>query len=273
VQQALPPGSSPVTNAILFSADSTDCTACLDTGIYQVSFDGANLVRLPVTGLFPAWTDNFRRIAYIRNGELFLANADGSAEVQVTHAYMRLGAPSWGTAGPDVLAACQPDRAIEICLIDPETGRVRSVESAELTDKPTAILYWISERDGMIGGDDLTFNVAGQVIDTIPLSGRVSPNRERIAHIVDRQLAVSTILGEETRALTTDTTTKGFPIWSPDGQLIVFSVAPGDGFIYLFAVRADGNTPAYQLVARPIARGPEARPDVLETWLGYGWAP
>src|SRR5690606_23149258 len=109
------------------------------------------------------------------------------------------------------------------------------------------------------------------LVDTLPAPGRVSPDGRRIATISNRQVAIVDVGGGNPTVLAEGPATKGFPVWSPDGERVLYTVAPGDGGLYLNIARVDGGA-AYRLVPEPIAAGPAARPERCETLLGYSWS-
>ncbi len=266
-----PRGSAPVTNAILFAANSFNCTECLETGVYSVSFDGSNLNRLSVDGLFPAWDHSFGRFAYIDSGDLYVANANGTQPTRITHAYMNLSAPQWNADDRTLAATCTPYGQFDVCLIDSETGAVRNITQEVLYGTGIPFPYWVSNDS--LGLGETEIDLAGLITQTLPVSGRLSPNGNRLVTIENKQLVVMNPDGTDKLTLTTDSTTKGFPVWSPDGSLIIYTVAPGDGGLYLFAIRANGSSPGYSVVPRPIVVGPSTRPLSVDLYLGYSWAP
>lgn len=266
-----PRGSDAVSNGVLFAASSFNCADCLETGLYFVAFDGANLTKLPISGFYPAWAPDFKRYAYVQNGELFIANADSSEPAQITHSFMGLSSLDWSTDGNQILAGCLPYNQHDVCLIDVETGLTKNI--TERIDHGSGIPYpsWFNPERILIG--QVLVDPIGVQISTVFTPGRASPDALRYAGILRRQLVIMNPDGSDQRSLTRDATTKGFPIWSPDGSLVIYTVAPGDGRLYLWAARVDESNPPYQLVARPIAPGPSERPDAVNTWFGYSWAP
>lgn len=274
--EVIPPtGSAPVSNGILFAATNFNCPDCLETGIYFVTFDGANLTKLPITGLYPAWAPDFTRIAYVVDGELWISNADSTDQKQITHAHYSISSIQWSPDDGHVLATCQPYGQFDACLIDIATGAISNLPSTQAITIGSGLSNptFVSIDRILIGKVILDGSGIGLVGSTAE-PGRASPDGTRMAMIVKRQLVVGTYPdGADRKQLTTDSPTKGFPIWSPDGTLVIYSVAPGDGKLYLYAARADGLNPPYQLVSRPIAAGPLERPSILTTYFGYGWAP
>ncbi len=266
-----PRGTSAVTNAVLFATSSFNCDTCLETGIYTVSLDGSNLTPLRIDGTFPAWAPGFDRFAYVHRGELYIANANGSQPTQITGAVMNLAAPQWHRGGRNIVADCTPYGQHDVCLVDTEDGRVRNITPEVVYGTGIPYPYWLGDAELVLGQTrvDLSANITG----TLPRVGRVSPDGARIAYIRSQQLYIANVDGSNEVRLTDDATTKGFPVWSPDNQLIIYTVAPGDGYLYLYAVRAAGNAEPYALVAPPMTSGPIGRPDAVGTWLGYSFAP
>ncbi len=268
----LPQGSSAASNGILFAASSFNCSVCLETGIYFVSFDGANLTKLPLTGLYPAWSPDFTRIAVVQDGELVIANADSSNPTVVTHAHYNLSALQWNKDGSQILATCQPYVQFDTCLIDPKTSAINDITQNVTFDTGLANASYAS-ADRILIGKTIT-DLLGVQVGSAIAPGRVSPDGAKFAFIESRQLSVGSFpdAGDAER-ITHDPTTKGFPIWSPDSLMVFYTAAPGDGGIYLWGIRADGVNGPKQLVGKPIVAGPTPRPTLLTTWLGYSWAP
>ncbi|MBN1430128.1 MAG: PD40 domain-containing protein [Anaerolineae bacterium] len=268
---SLPTGSGATSNGLLFAANSFNCPSCLEAGIYFVTFDGANLVKLPVSGFYPAWAPDFTRFAFVQNGELYIANADGSSPTQLTHSFLGLSSLDWSDDEKQILANCMPYGQHDACLIDTETGLVRNITEDITHGSGIPYPSWFSSDRILIGA--VLLDPLGVQISTVFTPGRASPDGTRYAAILKKQLVIMNPNGSDQNKLTSDPTTKGFPIWSPDGSLVFYSVASGDGHLYLWASRADGANPPYQLVARPIGPGPLERPEVIDTWYGYSWAP
>lgn len=268
VELALPEGSDPQTGRIVFVADDTNCGDCVPSGVYVVDANGDNLEEMPIDGLYPAWSPGFDRIAYVSDGELFIANADGSDETQVTHAFMNLGAIDWDDNGEMIVAECSPYGQLDVCVIDVQQGLVMDITGLlSKTDTDLRRPYWWGD-DIVVGTEIL--NQAGTATGTIGIAGRVAPDGGQIATIIDRQMAITNINGANEDILTSGPATKGFPVWSADGGSVLYTVAPGDGGLYLNASRADGSG-AYRVIPDAIAAGPGERPDAIETFYGYNW--
>jgi Tol biopolymer transport system component len=265
----LPDGSDPVTGQLLFAVDDTGCDNCLATGIYTVTPREDDLAQLPVEGFYPIWSPDFTRMAYIRNGELFIANADGSDETQVTHAYYGLTTLDWHENEVSIVAECQPYDEPDVCIVDLTRGTISNITSQLSSESAVRQPAWMGED--IITGREV-INGQGEVVDVLPAEGRLSPDGTQLATIVDRQLAILSLQGGQATPLTSGSATKGFPIWSPDGSQIVFTVAPGDGGLYMNIIRVDGSG-ASRFVDEAIAAGPDDLPPEVTTYFGYSWAP
>jgi Tol biopolymer transport system component len=269
-----PSGSSPVTNGVLFASNAFNCPECLETGIWFVTFDGAQLLQMPgIDGMFPAWSPDFQRFAFVKDGEIYLANADGSSVTQLTHGLREFTSTQWSADGTKLLTTCQPYGQYDACLVDTNTGEIRNITESLVFGPGVFYPTWISEERILLA--QVVLDTNGVQVGSIGsvFKPRFSPDGSLIAGINSRQVVVSDATGTDITRLTTDAPTKAYPVWSPDSSLIVYSQAPGDGRVYLYAIREDGVNGPYRLVARPIAAGPSPRPDVLNVYFGYSWAP
>jgi len=269
-----PSGSSPVTNGVLFASNSFNCTDCMASGIYFVTFDGAQTSKLPnINGFFPAWAPQFQRFAFVQDGEIYLANADSSGVTKLTHGMREFTTLQWNQRGNQILATCQPYGQLDTCIVDANTGAIQNI-TENLTYGPgTGSPTWISDERILLG--QVIMDATGVQVGSIGAVGkaRYSPDGSQIAGIKSRQVVLADATGNVTKTLTTDASTKTYPIWSPDGTLLIYSQAPGDGKVYLYAIRADGANGPYKLAKQPIAAGPTTRPDILTVYFGYSWAP
>ena len=273
VPVALPSGSSEVSNKILFAASNFNCPDCLPTGIYAVDFSGANLAQIPgINGIYPTWSPDFTRIAFVQDGEIHIANADGSDPVTVTHASVNLSSIQWSGSGSQLLATCQPFGQFDTCLVEPVTGAIHNLTENITIGSGLPNASWVSADRILVG--QVVLDLVGVQVGSTASSGRASPDGTKLAFISSRQLNVGAFPdGGGALKLTSESTTKGFPVWSPDGTLIFYSTAAGDGKIFLWGVRADGVNGPYPLVTSPISVGPTQRPTSIDSWLGYSWAP
>ncbi len=264
-----PRGSRRQEGMILFAANSFNCPDCLETGIYRIKPEEGAPERILDHGLYPTWAPDFTRFAYIENGELYIVNADGSNPTQMTHAYRQLSAPVWGRDRNFVVATCTPYGQYDVCLVDVRTGAIINLTEPITFDTGIPYPSWYLDKI-LVGPTVIT--TAGEVVTNLPLSGRISPDGRQIVSVVDGQLVVANVDGVNAVQITADETTKGFPVWSPDGMQFVYTVARGDGRLYLYIIQADGSA-AVPLLSQPIALGPVGIPERIETYYGYSWEP
>jgi Tol biopolymer transport system component len=267
----LPDGAFQATDAIIFTARNDNCDTCLESGIYTVHVDGSELSQLPIDGLFPAWSPDFRRIAFVRGGELFMSGSGGESAVQITHALRGLGPVRWSADGGLILAACSPYGERDVCVIDLSTGAIKNL-SEEITGDSTSFPPYWYRADQVAHGTRL-LDLDGALLSTsLPAVGRVSPDGSQLVTLVDRQITlVNPGDGSETQLTTTDTL-RDYPVWSPEGDFLIYTAASETGSLYLNAIRvADGR--ATLVVADPIAAEPTPLRSRIRTYLGYNWAP
>jgi WD40 repeat protein len=63
---------------------------------------------LIVNAYFPAWSPDGELIAFVRDGELWIASKDASVEQQLTHGLGRVVTPTWSSDGSKILFARFP---------------------------------------------------------------------------------------------------------------------------------------------------------------------
>lgn len=269
-----PSGSSPVTNGVLFASNAFNCPDCQESGIYFVTFDGAQVSKLPnITGFFPAWAPDFQRLAFVSDGEIYLANADSTNVTKLTHGMREFTTLQWSQDGTKLLATCQPYGQYDACIVDTTTGATQNITENLVYGSGISYPTWISEERILIG--QVVVDTTGVQVGSIGsiFKGRFSPDGSQITGIKNRQVVIADATGTQIKNVTNDSPTKAYPIWSPDGTLIIYELAPGDGRVYLYAIRADGVNGPYKLAKGPIAAGPTTRPDALNVFFGYSWAP
>ena len=169
---------------------------------------------------FPAFSPDGRRIAFSTcniggtNCDIWLTNADGSNQIQLTTNENNELIPSWFPDGE------------QIAFISNRTGHW-TLWAVNLTTKRERMLLDLK--------DDLEY-------------ARLSPDGKQIVFNFKRNGGVinvwtAALAGGEPKQLTFDKELMGFPSWSPDGQLIAFQMRRGDA-THVMVMPSEGGTPA-----------------------------
>ncbi|HEX9984269.1 MAG TPA: S9 family peptidase [Thermoanaerobaculia bacterium] len=219
----------------------------------------------------PKLTPDGKRIAYVVNradmersaydAEIWLAEADGSRNLQLTSAPGNDNTPRWSPDGKRLAFLSEREGRAQIFVINPDGG-----EAAKLTSEPTAIRTFDWSPDGK----SIAFL---RMEGPSPEEEKRIKEREdvRIADVDDKHvhLYVADVATRAVRRLTRGAfSIYGFD-WSPDGKTIAFDRAPVGGLdgmyrtdLYLLSVEDGTQTP---LLARGgLDRGPRFSPDGKE---------
>ena len=210
--------------------------------IYLMNPDGSGQTRItdnPFNSYRPSWSPDGKQIVFASadSGELFVINADGSAQMRLTAG--QSGHPSWSPSGKLIAFSGQEptDSVSEISVVNVDgSGRRQLTHDGQTNEKPS----W-------------------------------SPDGTRIAFDSKRggnfDIFVMNADGTGERRLTTEAAVDEWPAWSPDGRSIAFvHELPGGAAIDV--IKADGSgqttvTEGQDAGARP---GTEAPTDVHGVW-------
>ncbi|HPF72646.1 MAG TPA: hypothetical protein PLX09_03480, partial [Xanthomonadaceae bacterium] len=213
-----------------------------------------------------------QRIAFRRgvmpNSDLFVMNADGSNQRQITHFGAAMPGFDWSSDGRWLLFASDHDGSMRLWRIDPDSGELRATgvrnvywpDSARLRD----VLVFTR---GQASSDVAEVDVDGELDATPRLVSQSSrgdslpsyaPDGERIA-FVSRRLGEAGIFvrdqgGVRNIALHGDAEVDK-PIWSADGRWLAYVVGGGSGRLFLAdvaAARTREVTPAGYSASRPV---------------------
>jgi TolB protein len=106
--------------------------------IYTIAIATHQLTKLITGGVntYPAWSPDGKRLAFRRilgemNSEVFLANADGSGQQNLTNDPAFDGWPAWSPDGSKIAFASNRGRSYEIYVMNPDGGSVRKVAANE----------------------------------------------------------------------------------------------------------------------------------------------
>jgi Tol biopolymer transport system component len=260
--------------------------------IWTMSPDGSNQVNLTASSegedFGPNWRADGKKIAFTSDREtptnptvpdiggpdfeIFVMDADGSNQRQITFNALDDEAPGWSPDGKRIVFERDFDPVRGQLDFDIFTMRANGAHELNLTNSPGVLdfdpewspdgrrIAFTSERDG----DDEIYtmrpNGSGvrQLTFTDQIDGEASwsPDGRKIAFSSERdavpetpfQVEVYTMRadGRDQTRLTFDDLSDGFPAWSPDGRQIAFSsfrdVTPGNEFnAEIFTMRADGS--------------------------------
>ena len=219
------------------------CTAAPGEPVGFSSCDGA-------TTFFdrdPAWSSDGTRIAlagfgegFTDDGEIFLRNANGSGDTQLTSGPGYDDDPAWAPGDQYLTFTTDRDGNSEIYSMDATGGAETNVTNHPAADfaaapGPTGKIAFATNR----GGNTDVYVMDSDGGNALPLtdhpasdgSPNWSPDGSRIAFISSRDGNVEIYMmdadgSDETRLTTTPTEAEVLPAWSPDGQQIAF-VLPG----------------------------------------------
>jgi Tol biopolymer transport system component len=186
----------------------------------------------------PAWAPDGTRIAFVKQNfdgtsAIWVMDADGSNQVQLTDAATINVHPNWSPDGARIAFASDRDGNFELYTIAPDgTGLTRlTFTVGQQEDNPN----WSPDGQRMVHD--------ACVSPTYPCPG--SPNYEIFVMRAD---------GSSRRRLTNDPSIDWNPAWSPDGTQIVFRSDRSPDGTELWKMNADGSG-VVQLTLGPFQGG------------------
>lgn len=210
------------------------------------------------------------------NQEIYVMNADGSAQQRLTHEKAQDASPAWSPDGSKLAFTSQRAGGFDIFVMDARGGAARRLTyfterglgAAEPAWSPDGkriafrtrvnqVDIWVINVDGT-GAVQLTNDAAG---DAAPAW---SPDGRRIAFASRRggaaEIMVMNADGKNVVRLTSNSVLDTGPAWSPDGRRIVFH-SERDGNREIYVMNADG-TNVVRLTNDPVEDGhPSFSPD------------
>jgi Tol biopolymer transport system component len=185
--------------------------------IYTISADGSNIQNLSNNNVGgdhdPRYSADGKRIVYVGvrggNEEIFVMNADGSGQTQLTFDSFHNEVPAW-TADGRIVFVSDRDGNGELYIMNADGSHVR-----RLTDNPA--------------------------LDYFPAP---APHGDKIAFISDRDgtfdIYTTTTSGGPVQRVTSSPIADVWPIWSPYGNDIAFTRWDGSEHV-LYTVHSDGT--------------------------------
>lgn len=207
--------------------------------VYTMAFDGSDLRRLtddPAIDAFPVYSPDGDRIAFaserLGKQELFVMNADGSDQVRLVHIDDDLDEthPTWSADGGQIAfirSIVPPGTAGGLWVMGSDGSDPHLLLSAPLVAFPT----WSPDGTRIafqreVGDEPRlgAFDIAtGEVVDLGPgWLPRWSPDSSRLAFSMPGGGIYVLEVADPTRRLMVHPTGEA-PIWSPDGDWLVFT--------------------------------------------------
>ncbi|MDP6494406.1 MAG: trypsin-like peptidase domain-containing protein, partial [Dehalococcoidia bacterium] len=204
--------------------------------------DGTKLVYVSPRGL-------------VSNLDIYISNADGSAESRLTFNGAADIYPSWGPRSEKLVFVSNRDENNEIYIMNADgTGETRLTNNDASDDAPHispdgTMIAFNSDRDGNneiyimdIDGGNVRRLTNSESMEERP---RWSPDGQRIVFDSDASgnLDVYAMDADGTNMVRLTDSTDGelFADWSPDGAKIVYGAALQSGALELFVMNADGS--------------------------------
>jgi Tol biopolymer transport system component len=195
--------SSPGLIAFASDRDHPLSCNCVPSGyqlIYSMNSNGTGAKRLTFnnTGIgdsSPDWSYDASKLAFVRSEQVWVMNADGSGQTQVTHDTGGVFMPSWSPDGTKIAYELRASGTSQIVVINANGSNQQALTSASLNSENPA---W-------------------------------SPDGTKIAFDSDRgvtglpEIYVMNANGSSQTPLTTDTYSATAPAWSPDGTKLAFT--------------------------------------------------
>jgi len=266
-----------------------------DGGIYLVDNDGGGLRRL-TQGEFPTFSPEGTRIAFTRNGQVHVMNADGTGISRVTDQARAPSGLAWSPDGTRIAFVGTRSGEAGLIIVDPDGGAPRVVGGnipwvirhtaaalparlIEMTPSwsPDGTRILVDASDGFylidVASGEASF-LAEHQPDCGPWNAAFSPHGTTIAFTRWQPSGESPLIfcrlagiflmdadGTDVRRLTDRSLLPWGPAWSPDGTHIAFFNQPGGpGALYVVNVDGSGLTKLADIGGGDLARFLPASP-------------
>lgn len=209
------PSCSPDGSKIIFNSDKI-----WDQDLYVVtltpSVSEQRLTRAFKLEQSPEWSPDGRRIAYSANGEILVANPDGSGAVNISRSPRSIDvSPSWSPNGRQTAFVSDRSGTPEIYVMSSSGGNLRKVSSGGYSTDPS-------------------WSPAPEV------------NRIAFVKLEGGEANIFTVNpdGSDEQRLTWSSRRNENPAWSPDGHYIAFtSNRAGQSDLYLMYLNGQNQRP------------------------------
>jgi len=225
----------------------------------EINVTGADLF-----GVNPVWSFDSRKIVFSGDradrAEIYTVDIDGNHLSQITHSTTDLAAgrpgidPIWSSDGKRIAftvppALPQTDANWDVYVINAD-----GTHMTRLTEDPARdeLIGWTPDGRQILFTSERSGRLATYIMNADGTQQRTffqlcaypvwSPDRSQIACGHDGQLFIMNGDGSQRNLLTKEPGNNFNPIWTPDGQYIVFSSFSTDWqFGAIYVVRADGT--------------------------------
>ena len=194
-----------------------------------------------------------------RNWDIFVMDADGTNQINITQDNALDRAPAWSPDGSKIAFSSQRGAISDIYVIDADGGNLTRLTDDPAQDETPAWspdgsrIVFASKRDGNFEIYVMDADGSNEVrLTDSPREEYTpdwSPDGNRIAFFSDKCLSgcayQSDIMvmgadGGDVVNLTNSPAQNGFPSWSPDGSQIAFA-SDRDAGNHIFVMQADGS--------------------------------
>jgi TolB protein len=214
-----------------------------------------------ISGTYPSWSPDGKRIAFERGGNLFVVSVDGSGEVGVAHHPALDETPVWSPSG-DLFFASERNGELDVFSVRSDgTGLRRITDDPADDDHPrpspdgSTVVFNSKRHDGNTyqiwimnpdGGEvrRLTTHPDWDTYPSISMDGERLLWRRVLTEEGGRNSEIFVMNIPEGRPinLSKHPGFDGYPVWSPDEEWVAFaSDRDSQGLDQLFVMRSDGS--------------------------------